>query len=98
MRREAHANLQVCKTEKADKFANSKLRKSNYLVWGKKRGHAHCNSSFARKKKLTNLQMANSLFMMGHSMNKILTMAPIITWDQMETKSRSQHLGLVKPE
>jgi hypothetical protein len=32
MRREAHANLQVCKKEKADKFANSKLRKSNYLV------------------------------------------------------------------
>jgi ABC-type transport system involved in cytochrome bd biosynthesis fused ATPase/permease subunit len=46
-------------------------------------------------KKLTNLQMANSLFMMGHSMNKILTMARIIVWDQKETASESQHLGLV---
>jgi hypothetical protein len=77
-RREAHAN-QVCKKEKADKFANSKAQKIKLFCFEGKRGDMHIATQVLQeRKKLTNLQMANSLFMMGHSMNKILTMADII--------------------
>jgi hypothetical protein len=51
MRREAHANLQVCKKEKADKFANSKAQKIKLSCLREKEGTCTLQLKFCKKEK-----------------------------------------------